>query len=1553
MSSTLNSTFELTTAQQRLWIEWKKDPESAVYNNSFRFALSGALNVKLLTAALHCLTQRHPALRTCFMEQGGEVSQMVLEELTEQLLVVDLSLTGGESECEQRIAAILFKPFDLTKPPLFSYTLFKLSSTNFVLILKWHHIITDGVSIKNLLRELSATYNALHRALSTHEQFKVTPLSSNIPHILEKEKENRSSAYFNLGLQHWRKRLREYVPTTIPPVAANKCFTNHAINPSSFSRSLKIYKHLSKELTAAVFSFIAQEKVTLFVFLTTAFSVLLHRYTVQDDITIGYSANTKEAKFFHHLGFYVNNLPLRLKIDSNLPFIVMLQNVIKLLNEDKKYAQIPLLEIMKCLGNAANKNVGEAPFNILVNQIAYLFHEIKLVDVEVIPVPILSGWAKFDFSLLFDYYETIFFEFEHNATKYPEWFVDDLANNFITLIQDIIRNPATKIKDLNLLSDVKKKEIVFAWNDTDREMHCYAIMHKFFEKQVQATPQNIALVFDGECITYATLNAMANQVGNYLCARGAKRGDLIGICLYRSFAMVVAILAIIKVGAAYVPLEPDYPEERLQYLIKDAQPTLLITTTEILNKINLLKNDTVLQNDIANGIVDLRRDRLAIAQMKQQNLDVPVEGSDLIYVLYTSGSTGMPKGAMLEHAAIVNRILWMQDYFKLTTSDAVVQKTPFSFDVSGWEFFWPLIVGARLVIAKPDGHKDPFYLHKLLIENKVTTIHFVPSMLRAFIDSVNCQELELAGIKRVICSGESLPYNLQEKFSGQFTSAELYNLYGPTEAAIDVSYCKCADNYFYGIVPIGKPIYNTKLFILDGNFNPVPIGVIGELFISGICLARGYLNNEELTAQKFFSKIIDGKQFRLYKTGDLARFLYDGNIEYVGRNDSQVKIHGVRIELNEIENYLHQFPFIKDSVAITIGDAANKQLALFVTLHDDVAYEKAVQEDKVEKSKNIENIDKDINAEKIRNLLVNFFPQQVVPSINRIKFLKTFPLNTNGKIDRNKLSQLLEIKENSESNQEEHKNDEAVIKYNDTEQKLINIFSTLLKIAMSKISLSSNFFALGGDSLLALNLLATINKVFSVNLNLVDIFKAETLSDLVTLIKKSNITNNESSVKLPYVQLTPLSIEQYDKYLDSMRQETSAINNMVFCFGLDGCLDHEKLRRAVAILLSRHAILTAKLAKVAADLFFKSTKYVELPVQVDCFDREAQNEEHERSKLMELYLNKKVDLFCDDLFFVHVISYRKKRHVLLLFIHHIIADLLTTQIIINELFVIYSHLVNHSSLCLPEAPQYSRYCFEEKSFLQSPLCKQQEKYWLNKLYNQERYIKFSKLDDKLQQNYASNRIVKKVDLNLIDKIYDYAKQQKTTVFIVLLSIFIASLAKVFQQKTFVVGCILSQRKNKELLNMVGLLNNFLLIKGCVRNNISFSEMLKETSDEFINSIANSDLPYSYLRNLINELEGKISDLRAHLFNIFFDYQDEQFHNAQYSIEAIEKLTIFPMPNSSNSKRDISFRVIRGVESSLAIRYRRNFVSEQQAIDLLNVYKELCGQIVADDSYKLR
>ncbi len=612
-----------------------------------------------------------------------------------------------------------------------------------------------------------------------------------------------------------------------------------------------------------------------------------------------------------------------------------------------------------------------------------------------------------------------------------------------------------------------QRQLLAEWNDTQRDYRLDVCLHEWFEAQVARTPDAIAVFFEGESLTYRELNRRANRLAHYLITLGVGPEVLVGIFIERSIEMVVGVYGILKAGGAYVPLDPAFPQERLEFMLEDTMVTVLLTQERLANRLPEHRAQ----------VIRLDTDWPLITVASDENPVSRATADNLAYVIFTSGSTGRPKGAMNAHRAICNRLLWMQDEFVLNAADRVLQKTPFSFDVSVWELFWPLLNGARLVVARPEGHKDSTYLVELIAEHGITTLHFVPSMLQIFLQSPSLEACQC--LRQVICGGDVLPRELQQRFFARL-SAKLYNSYGPSEAAIGVTSWQCDPHSEHHMVPIGRPIANTQVHILDADLRPVAVGTPGELHIGGVQVGRGYLNRPELTAEKFINyPFNDDPNARLYKTGDLARYLYDGNIEFLGRNDHQVKIRGFRIELGEIESVLVEHSGIAEAVVIAREDRpGDKRLVAYLTAGQTPAP----------------------SIGQLHRFLNKKLPEYMIPAA--FVFLDELPRTTNGKLDRQALP--------APDQNRPVLGTTLLAPRDSVEAQLTKIWEKTL--GRKPIGVRDNFIQLGGHSLLAVQLVHQIEVHFGIRLPGIAVFQAPTIERLAGVLQENDPTRNWASL---------------------------------------------------------------------------------------------------------------------------------------------------------------------------------------------------------------------------------------------------------------------------------------------------------------------------------------------------------------------------------------------------------------------------------------------------------
>ncbi|MES2354843.1 MAG: amino acid adenylation domain-containing protein [Pseudomonadota bacterium] len=1040
--------YPLTTLQQGIWFECQLNEEVTLrYNTTAALRLHGELRHQILIEALHHVVARHPALHSVISPSGD--SQQVLAMRSIEVPIVDLTCAMTSSSAfllQQWLLKDARRPFDLEQGPLIRMHLLKLGNEEHVLVLSLHHIVTDGLSQSLLLKEIGTCYRALCQGYAI-ELPPALPFSAYVA---------QEQAYFNddqfqQDEFYWHEQFVNEIPKTLALP------TDRPYGLQTTTRAAQQSATIDGNLKAQLQRLAVTNGCTLFMTLLSTFTTLMHRLTQQEDLVVGVPmiADRTENEKGNLVGCTVNVAPIRCRPQSKQSFIDHLGDVKHSLLTSANHIKYPFGPLVRKLNLPRDPN--RRPLTSVLFNMDNMVESLDFGDLknELIPSPLLEIHEDLivDIAQLSDRLEV---KFTYKQDLFDHTTINRWMNHFLTLIRDVVEHPSVSIGDLTLLEPKIEHQLLVDWNATDVTFPEFKGLHQLFEVQVVKTPESIAVAFENQFLTYAELNNRANQLAHYLSGCGVGPEVLVGIYVDRSIEMVIGLLAILKAGGAYVPLDPSYPHERLQIIIADLasvnSSSVLLTQSSLAARLST----------VSATLISLDADAHLWSSNSIENPRISALAEQAAYVIYTSGSTGQPKGVINTHGGIFNRLSWMQDTYSLTDADRVLQKTPLSFDVSVWELFWPLLAGARLIIAQPQGHKDGQYLVDVVTRYGVTIAHFVPSMLNLWLDVANVERC--TSIKQVFCSGEALSYATQEHFFKKF-NAQLHNLYGPTEAAVDVTYWKCQRQQHSHTIPIGRPIANTQIYLLDNNLKPVPIGVPGEIFISGAGLARGYLNRSDLTAERFIENPFDkAENARMYRTGDLARYLPDGNIEYLGRFDHQIKIRGVRIELGEIEAVLSSIAGVREAIVITREEEATgeKFIVANVVAHGAM----------------------NNNVAMLRESLSKSLPNSMLPK--HFVFLDRLPLTPNGKVDR---QALLTANISTFSLAKTYVRPRTSL-----EQTVVSIWTDVLNL--KQVSGHDNFFDLGGDSMLAIRVQNKLEIILKQEVAIMTLFQYPTVISL-------------------------------------------------------------------------------------------------------------------------------------------------------------------------------------------------------------------------------------------------------------------------------------------------------------------------------------------------------------------------------------------------------------------------------------------------------------------------
>lgn len=1076
----------ISYAQQRMWILDRLDPRNPAYNITRVIRMRGVLSHAALQESLRAIVTRHESLRTTFSEIEGEPISVVAADGSLNLSISDLN---SVAEAEREAEALRLgrdeaqRPFDLARGPLLRAKLLRLSTDEHILILTMHHIITDAWSMSVFFEELGRLYDAFVAGLPSP----LLELSMQYGDFAHWQRESLKGEVLDKRLTYWRHQLAGVDPMLELPTDRNRpvVSTAHgAIQKRVFSSTLQNgLKAVGRESEA-----------TLFMVLLAAFQTLLFRYTSRDDLVVGSpTAGRNEVEFESLIGFFVNTLALRTNLSGNPTFRELLGRVREVTLEAYDHQEVPFEKIIETL--QIQRSLSYTPlFQVMFILQNALKQHLELAGLTLDELEFDSGTAKFDLTVdMAEVDDGLSCIFEYNTDLFESATIRRMLGHFQSLLEGIVSDPGQRLLSLPLLSEPERHQLLVEWNETAVVYSHETCIHELFAAQAARTPETVALICRGQSMTYDELNSRANQLAHYLRGRGVGRGVLVGICVERSIEAVLGLLGILKAGGAYIAMDPAYPPQRLAFMLEDSQASVVLTMQHLRHCVA----------GYAGEIICLDTDWGVISSESTVNPDSGVHSDDLAYVIYTSGSTGTPKGILSPHRASVNRFSWMWRQWSFQPGEVCCQKTTLNFVDSVWEIFGPLLQGVPNVIIPDEVLEDPDRLIDTLAAYRVTRIVLVPSFLRFLFDSIPDLGSKIPDLKLWITSGEALTLQLARRFEENLPDATLVNLYGSSEVAADVTGYVISNSRSLECIPIGRPIANTQIYVLDPEFNPVPIGVAGEIYVGGHSLAQGYLNNPELTAQKFIpDPFARDSETRLYRTGDRGRFLPDGNIEFLGRVDTQVKLRGIRIELGEVESVLCSHPSIHAAVVAVSGAEGAERLIGYVVPNSSAPA-----------------------PSELRRFVRDKLPEHMVPAA--FVMLEALPLLPSGKVDRRALPEPDQERRGIER--------EYIPPRNDMEEKLAGIMTEVLKV--ERIGVHDNFFEMGGHSLLGMQVVARVRKVFRVELPLRSLFEEPTIAGLCPEIEKAEKRDDSSVIPTPTRRSSPSRREQLLAKLDQLTDE--------------------------------------------------------------------------------------------------------------------------------------------------------------------------------------------------------------------------------------------------------------------------------------------------------------------------------------------------------------------------------------------------------------------------------
>jgi amino acid adenylation domain-containing protein len=1441
----------LSFSQQRLWFLDQLEPQNSVYNICKAQRIKGQLNLRALEGSLVAIATRHEILRTSFPTIDGEPVQLIHADARLSLQRVDLShlpLAQKQAESERIITEEARIGFDLSRDPLFRARFLVLSEEEVVWLFTVHQMIWDGWSFRIFYRELTSFYDSFPSgktaavpelplqfgdyAVQQRQQFQGDRLQNDLS--FWRQRLSRSSQHLSLLADHPRLHRQSYRGAR-RPVALRETLT-----------------HDLKKLSQ-------RQGATLFMTLMAAFTTLLHRYSGEVEIVLGCPvANRHRPEIENLIGSFVNTLVLNINVTGSSSFIELLAGVRTSCLAAFAHQELPFEKLVEELQPERSLNH---------NPLFQTFFAFQQTPLPVLTLPglssesleVSSNSSKFDLTLsLAEYNHTLVGFFEYSTDLFEPTTIDRMSEHYWRLLEGIVADPDCPIAMLPLLSRAERQQLLIEWNDTEAEYVKDKCISQLFEDQAARIPEVIAVVFEEQELTYRDLNRRANQLASYLINLGIGAGKLVGIWLERSVEMVVSLLGVLKAGATYVPLHPSDPAERLRFMVEDAQLSFVLTTEQLIEDRGWkIENDKSQSSLFASEvkIVCLDRNTAVFEEQIAENPAAKPSAEGIAYVIYTSGSTGEPKGVQVSHRSVINCLQSIRERLGFGERDVLLAVTPISFDISVLELFLPLLVGAKVVVASRKEVTDGRELACRLKICSATALQATPPTWRLLIE---------AGWKgfpgfRILCGGESMPRDLAEAL---LIRGEVWNLYGPTECTIWSMVCKVDSGE--GPVPIGRPIANTKLYILDSHLQPVPIGVRGEICIGGVGVAFGYCNQAELTAEKFIANpFVVGE--RLYRTGDQGRLRADGNIEFIGRLDHQVKIRGHRVELGEIEAALNQYPAVRESLVL-VSDNQEPAIAEARKAQTPTEGNGGIEDQKPAHGLVAYLVvnEKHPPLSDLRDFLTKKLPQYMIPSA--FVTLESFPLTSSGKIDRRLLPPA-----DSARRQLGHGFMESRTEF---EELITQVWKEVLKL--DKIAVNSSFFELGGHSLLAVKVISRITDLFHTDLPLRTLFQTPTIAGLARAVETAR------QVKLQMAR-PPIFLTSHGTPLrPSLAQEPvlhlarhfpgASCFNIPAVYRLKGMLDVNALQRSLTAVVERHEALRTTFPTLSGQQvqFIGNSSSIRLEI-MDFEELPELQREAAVKRVVRDEAETSFDLAVEPLLRVKLLRLDVTTHVLTVTMHHIIGDGWSMNIFFRDLSECYRADVNGQDASLPELPiQYSDFSEWQRQQLDCHWLRSQLHYWEGQLESPLRRLEIPPghfPSDEL--GFLMARKSLSITGDMFESVKRLSQTEEITPFMTLLTALNILLYCCTGQEVLRVGTLVANRGLKETENLIGHFVNSLILRTQLSADSNFRQLAKQVRDTALAAYMNQDFPFE---TLVRRLESERNLDRASLCQVMFIYQ---------------------------------------------------------------------------------
>lgn len=1268
------SAFPLSFAQEAMWFTSQFQEGAAAYQIQFAIDLRGSLDRVAFEQAWRAQIDRYDALRTAFVVDSlGKPRQLVRDQVSFSLEDADVS--PGAALDDSLIVAVAAsearRPFDLAVPPLLRVKILEYDDARHVAIVTVHHLVADGPSIELLVKGLAEAYETCASGCDV-ERYESIPVYAEFA-LEQRERLARTEEQHQ---KYWRSRFAHEPPAVVLPGPLTRpklqSFEGGAVLTT-------IDPTVWNDLTA----FCRSTGITPFMFCLGVFTIVLNRYSGEADLTVGIPLTLRDERFAAEVGCFINTVPVRIDLWGDPTADVFFRRVRSAVLQALAHREYPFSRLIDTL--SPTRDLSRSPLvQVMLSYQQDPMTTSCAAGLHFTAMSLPPATSELDLILdVFEHPEGATLTWQFAKAVLGEHTVRRMAETFALLGRQVVARPEVRIEELYAASEADVMTLR-KWNAT---RHVFpdgdGSINDLVEEWARETPTATAVLADGgRMLSYRELVDGSAQVAAKLFELGVRAEGRVAVQLERSTELVTALLGVLRAQAAYVPLDPDYPAARVAYMLDDCRPMALIT------KASEHSAPTAVRT------LDIERILADVAVPDVSHIPAPLP-RNAAYVIYTSGSTGAPKGAVNEHRAVINRLLWMRDHCGVVPQDRILQKTPYSFDVSVWEFFLPIISGARLVLARPGGHRDPCYLSQLMRDTGVTIAHFVPSMLTQFLDVADADDCP--DLRYVVCSGESLPAATRDRFFEKFPETRLDNLYGPTEAAVDVTAWTCHRSDGPS-VPIGRPVANTAIYVLDCARRPVPIGVAGELYIAGDQVGRGYFRRPGLTAERFPPDPFAGDGARMYATGDIVRHREDGAIEFLGRSDDQVKLNGIRIELGEIERVLRQQPTVRDAAVMMAGSGskegdANRLLAYCVASSPRVRP----------------------SARELRAALGEWLPAAMVPAV--FVWIDTVPLTPSGKLDRKALPS-----PSHDDKPRPVRNPPS----SDTEKLIAEIWTAVLTVR--DIDASDNFFDLGGDSIRTIQVVSRARAV-GLDLGLQDLFEYETLEDLAAAADSRPRAADRAEKIEPFALISPgdwqqIPGEMVDAYpvgrlqlgmiFHSEFDESAATYIDVAVYDVEADFVRERFEAAVAAVVEANAVLRTAfdLASFSEPLQLVHPSALVAIRYVDAREKPVAEQMKALASAVESVKSEPFELERAPLFRLSVIQRDPSRFWLVLAFHHAILDGWSLELLPAALFGAYERTVDQAAAVQPPSSDYNQFIALEQRALHSPAAR---RHWKREL----------------------------------------------------------------------------------------------------------------------------------------------------------------------------------------------------------------------------------------------